>query len=67
MTFLLLTLLLLLHALSHIFLLRFFKWHDPDQKLKFLHKIWFQIFLMIPPVALVFATFLIITGLILKK
>jgi hypothetical protein len=60
-------LIVIFNILSHLFLMRFFVWHDPDSKLKLLHNRWFKIALLVPPIALLVATFLIILGLILKK
>ncbi len=60
-------LILILHILSHLFLMRFFVWHDTDKKIKLLHNRWFKIVLLVPPFALLVTAFLITLGIFIKK
>jgi hypothetical protein len=58
-----LLLVLLLNWLSHFFLVRLFKWYDPKSRLNSKVVKWI---LLVPPLALVLAVFLISLGLILR-
>lgn len=63
MSILTILLVVVLNLAARHFLRRFFYWNDKNTKLL---DNWFSYFLLVPPVALVIAIFLVILGLILK-